>query len=137
MKACKEAQLSTQKGTSDHAQVKKVILLEKSQKEQEQGEKKGDVFDRLQKKRTVDQRAASKIDVDLETLIKTEGLKKGAEQEIHKRIKKAPAAVVSEKKEEQKKFEEVKLDLSGNTVIDLSQYKNNIRKRPEEGQQQE
>lgn len=59
--------------------------------------------------------------MDLDSIIKKEGLKtnKVPGQEVYKRLKPAPA-----KKE--KAFEEVKL-LDGNTVIDLSQHKNNIR----------
>jgi len=93
-------------------------------------DQKGDVFDRLTKKRTLEQR----FDKDLDSLIKEEG-HKGVpikSHDIHKRIKKA---------ELPKKQEEVKVDPSC-TIIDLSQHKNNIRQREpeiqaaEEGQEE-
>ena len=82
------------------------------------------MFDRLTKKRTIEQR----FEKDLDTLIKEEGFKGGhggQSHEIHKRIKKAPV------QELPKKLEEVKMDPSC-TVIDLSQHKNNIRQRQSE-----
>ncbi len=69
----------------------------------EKGEKKGDVFDRISKGKK--RTAGEREDVTY--------------PEGNKRFKKG-------------KLEEVKIDKSGSTIIDLSQHKNNIRARPGE-----
>ncbi|CDW76331.1 zinc finger ccch domain-containing protein 14 [Stylonychia lemnae] len=149
MRACQDATNSTTKVNGDKPQInqqqqapKRIINLERDKNDIRSSNTEGnatttgDVFDRL-KKRPLGDRQSAHLDMDLESLIKKEGIKKAGyggnnrEEDIHKRIKKGHVG-----KPNQRPLEEVKIDPSS-TLIDLNQHKNNIRLRQQEIQEQD
>eukprot|EP00347_Sterkiella_histriomuscorum_P011462 403372361 len=148
MKACQDASqatknLSVDKNTQQQQQ-RKIITLDKSNNGSNNPENTeqtsriintNDVFDRL-KKRPIGTRDQSYLETDLETLIRKEGVNRKGGHHQQQQQEKVDITQRIRKPEKSyggfqgsRKQEEVKLDPSSSSVIDLSSFRNNVRSK--------